>query len=58
MSTTRSTPNPDRDRIEVVSNDEAGTVTFVADRDGSASDPPTEWITVPREYAVDVTASR
>jgi hypothetical protein len=58
MSTTRPTPNADRDRIEVVSNDKEGTVTFVADRDARASEPPTEWITVPREYAVDVVASR
>lgn len=46
MSTSHSTSSPEPDRIDVIPNEDEGTVTFVADGDGDGSDPPTEWITI------------
>jgi hypothetical protein len=46
------------DRIELVPNDEQGTVTFVADLDEDDTTPPTEWITVASEDTVDLEQHR
>jgi DNA/RNA endonuclease YhcR with UshA esterase domain len=56
MSTTH--PSSEADRIEVLANDNDGTVTFVADRDEESTAPPTEWITIAKGDAVDLNESR
>lgn len=54
MSTTDRTPSSDRGPIELIHNEEEGTVTFVpAPRDEIAL-PATEWITVDAGDLVDV----
>lgn len=55
MSTTSGTTTDDR--IDVIPNEEDGTVTYVADLDGDAV-PPTEWITVATEDLVDLAGKR
>lgn len=46
------------DRIEVVPNEEEGTITFVADLGGNDTEPPTEWITVGTEDLLDLKGNR
>ena len=58
MSTIDFTPTPEPDGIEVLSNSEEGTVTFVADHDESNTAAPTEWITVETEATVDLEQHR
>jgi len=53
MSTTDRVSAPESGGIEVVPNTEQGTVTFVADRGGDETTPPTGWITVATEDTVD-----
>jgi len=58
MSTTDRTTTVEANRIEVVSNEKVGTVTFVADLDTDSDVPPTEWISIAAEDTVDVQESR
>lgn len=58
MSTTDRTTGADRNQIDVISNDEAGTVTFVADYPEDGLMAPTEWITVDVETLVDTKENR
>jgi hypothetical protein len=55
-----STLSPPQDQgssaVEVLTNDQAGTVTFVSDRDTSSGVPPTEWLTVSADAVVSVEA--
>jgi len=51
MSTTSHTR--ERGAVEVLTDEEAETVTFVADFDRDSIVPPTEWITVRREDLVE-----
>ena len=48
----------DRNQIDVISNDEAGTVTFIADYPEDSIVAPTEWITVDAETLVDTKEHR
>jgi len=54
MSTTDRTARTGGNQIEVITNDDAGTVTFVADYPEDSILAPTEWITVDTETLVDV----
>lgn len=58
MSTPHRSPAHESDPIDVIRNDDEGTITFVADRDEDRSGAPTEWITIADEDVVDVDASR
>ena len=59
MSAIRTTPAQDTEPIEVLIDEETGTVTFVSDRsDAESTVPPTEWMTVSADAVVDVTAHR
>jgi hypothetical protein len=58
MSTTDRTTGADSNQIDVISNDDAGTVTFVADYPDDGIMAPTEWITVDAETLVDTTENR
>jgi hypothetical protein len=53
MSTSNPLKASDPRRIELVPNEEQGTVTFVADLDEDSTTPPTEWITVPAGATID-----
>lgn len=44
--------------MEVITNRDANTVTFVADRDADEEVPPTEWITAEAGDLVDVESHR
>lgn len=57
MSITNSTATTP-ERIEILPNEEEGTVTFVTDLDGEATEPPTEWITAGKADLVDVMRRR
>jgi len=48
----------DRNQIDVISNDEAGTVTFIADYSEDSIMAPTERITVDAETLVDTKEHR
>ena len=54
MSTIDRVSESETEGIEVVPNDEQGTVTFVADLDESENTPPTEWITLGAGDTVDL----
>ena len=56
MSTPDQSQARDPERIDILSNEEEGTVTFVTDLHGTH--PPTEWITVASGDLVDVTERR
>ena len=58
MSITRPVDTSTPDQIEVLPNEELGTVTYVADLERESIVPPTEWITVDREATVDILAMR
>jgi hypothetical protein len=58
MSTTRPVETSTPEQIEVLSNEELGTVTYVADLERDSIVPPTEWITVDEDTTVDVLAKR
>lgn len=51
-------PSSEADRIEVLANDDDGTVTFVTERNEESTTPPTEWITIAKGDAVDLNESR
>jgi hypothetical protein len=57
-----ATASRDSDRlsttVEILTDTDAGTVTFVADRDGDETETPTEWITVATGDVIDVKAHR
>lgn len=53
MSTTSRAPDQDGQSVEVLTDEEAETVTFVADFDRDSIVPPTEWITVRSEDLVE-----
>ena len=57
MSTPYHPPAAEHHPIEVLHNDDEGTVTFVADRDDGPG-TPTEWITIANEDAADVADRR
>ena len=54
MSTIDRVSESETEGIEVVPNDEQGTVTFVADLEEEATAPPTEWITIATDDTVDL----
>jgi hypothetical protein len=54
MSTIDRVSAHDSDGIEIVPNDDEGTVTFVADLEEETTAPPTEWITVATADTVDL----
>lgn len=58
MSTASQADNSETARVELIPNEEANTVTFVADLEHDNDVPPTEWITVGVEDTVNVTAHR
>jgi hypothetical protein len=58
MSMPHRPPTDTPDRIDVIPNDDEGTVTFVAEAEQDRTDPPTRWITIASEDAIDVKASR
>lgn len=58
MSTTSQAPNPDRSDVQVLTDDESATVTFVADLDSDDALAPTEWITVAASDLVDLELHR
>lgn len=58
MSTPHRPPTDAPSPIDVIQNEDEGTVTFVADEERDHQDPPTQWITIASEDVVDVTASR
>lgn len=57
-----STLSPPQDQgsstVEVLTNENDGTVTFVSDRDTESGVPPTEWLTISAEAVVAVEAHR
>lgn len=53
MSTTDHSPRASSDEIDVIADEEHGTVTFVADYPDDGLLAPTEWITVDSETLVD-----
>jgi hypothetical protein len=57
MSTPHRPPTDKPNPIDVIPNEDDGTVTFVAG-ERTRDDPPTRWITIASEDVVDVTASR
>lgn len=58
MSTPHHPAADEHNTIDVIQNDDEGTVTFVTDRDRDSTDPPTRWITIANEDVIDVKASR
>lgn len=59
MPTIRTTPAQRTGSVEVLVDEEAGTVTFVSDRsDTESTVPPMEWLTVSADVVVDVKAYR
>jgi hypothetical protein len=58
MSTPHRPPTDAPNPIDVIPNEDEGTVTFVADDEQDREDPPTRWITIASEDVVDVKASR
>lgn len=58
MSTPHRPPAHESDPIDVIPNDDEGTITFVADRDKDRPGAPTEWITIADEDVVDVEANQ
>jgi hypothetical protein len=46
------------DGVEILSNEDDETLTYVADLEEDSLVPPTEWITVDSEDTVDVVANR
>lgn len=58
MSTTADPDNRTSESVEVLTDDDAGTVTFVADFDRDGVVPPTEWMTAMSEDVVDLAAYR
>jgi len=54
MSTIDRISEHDSDGIEIVPNDDEGTITFVADLKEEATAPPTEWITIATDDSVDL----
>jgi hypothetical protein len=44
--------------IDVIRNEDEGTVTFVVDETQDSVDPSTRWITIANEDVIDVKASR
>jgi hypothetical protein len=58
MSTPHHPPTDTHNTIDVIQNDDEGTVTFVAEEKQDSTDPPTRWITIASEDVIDVKASR
>jgi hypothetical protein len=58
MSTTAHPSDRTSAGVEVLTDDDAGTVTFVADFDRDGTVPPTEWMTAKSEDVVDLAAHR
>jgi hypothetical protein len=58
MSTTAHPDDRSSTAVEVLTDEEADTVTFVADFDGDGTVPPTEWMTAAAEDVVDLAAHR
>ncbi|WP_336327121.1 hypothetical protein [Halovenus sp. HT40] len=57
MSTIRTFPGHAGD-IEVVTDADTGTITFVSSRDADDTIPPTEWMTVDADTVVDLDSYR
>ncbi|MXR50797.1 hypothetical protein GRX03_04145 [Halovenus sp. WSH3] len=57
MSTAPS-PNRTERSLELMADEDSGTVTLVEDRDPAGTVPPTAWLTVPAELVVDTEAKR
>jgi hypothetical protein len=58
MSTASRDFDTENRTVEVITNRDANTVTFVADRDADEEVPPTEWITAEAGDLVDVESHR
>lgn len=58
MSTLSHSQDQQSSTVEVLTDDNAGTVTFVSDRDTRSRVPPTEWVTVSAEAVVTVAEYR
>lgn len=58
MSTPHRPPTDKPNVIDIIQNEDEGTVTFVADGEQDREDPPTRWITIANEDVIDVRASR
>jgi hypothetical protein len=58
MSTLSPSQDQQSSAVEVLTDDNTGTVTFVSDRDTTNGVPPTEWMTVSAEVVVTVTEYR
>lgn len=58
MSTTAYPSDQASASVEVLTDDDAGTVTFVADFERDGTVPPTEWLTAAAEDVVDLAAHR
>jgi hypothetical protein len=58
MSTTSRGFDTEHREIEVMTDSDAGTVTFVADRHEDGTVAPTEWLTADADSLVDVESHR
>lgn len=57
MSTIRASPRHAGD-VEVVTDADSGTITFVSRRDADDTVPPTEWVTVDADTVVELDSYR